>query len=174
MAETTQTITSLHNLLDYDAARFTSAEIQLHQILPEWINHANSLKLKNILQRYLDFVEKHIQDIENYFEEENVVSMSLNNRVMHAYIEEAGEKLSNCNDPRVKDACLLACIQAINYFKISMYGTATAFANAIGLEKQAAIFHQAEVNEKQIDDRLSQLAEHDINMEAKTLIILPE
>jgi ferritin-like metal-binding protein YciE len=173
MAETTQTIATLHNLLDYDAGRFISAEIQLHQILPEWINHANSLKLKNILQRYLDFIEKHMQDIENFSEEENAGSMGLENRVMQAYVGEAKEKLSNCNDPRIKDACLLACIQAINHFKISMYGTAAAFANAIGMEKQAAIFHEAEVNEKQIDDRLSQLAEHEINMEAKTLIILP-
>ena len=73
----------------------------------------------------------------------------------------------NCTDAEVKDACLLACIQAINHFKISMYGTAAAFANALDMEKQAAIFHEAEVNEKQIDDRLSQLAEHEINIRAK-------
>jgi len=173
MAENKQTIATLHNLLDYDAGKFTSAEMQLHQILPGWINNASSLKLKNVLQRYNDFIEKHIQTIENFFEQEKLSSMSLMNRVMHAYIEETEEKLSYCNDPRVKDACLLACIQAINHFKISMYGTAAAFANAIEMEKQAAIFHEAEVNEKQIDDRLSQLAEHDINIEAKVPIVLP-
>ena len=174
MTENNQTITTLHNLLDYDAGKFTSAEIQLHQILPEWINKAGSLKLKNVLQRYLDFIDKHLQNMGNFFEEEKINSMSLVNRVMHAFIEEAEEKLSNCNDPRVKDACLLACIQAINHFKISMYGTAAAFANALGMEKQAAIFHEAEVNEKQIDDRLSQLAEHDINVGPGQLLYYPD
>lgn len=173
MEENNHTINSLHKLLDYDVSKFTSAEIQLQQILPDWINKASSLKLKNVLQRYLDFVERHVQTIETFFEEEKISSMSLVNRVMHAYIEEAEEKLSNCKDQSVKDACLLACIQAINHFKISMYGTAAAYANAVGLEKQAALFHEAEVNEKQIDDRLSQLAEHDINIEAKTRIVLP-
>jgi hypothetical protein len=34
--------------------------------------------------------------------------------------------------------------------------------------------HEAEVNEKQIDDRLSQLAEHEINIKAKAPIALTE
>ena len=40
------------------------------------------------------------------------------------------------------------------------------------MEKQAAVFHEAEVKEKQIDDRLSQLAEHEINIKARTHGIL--
>ena len=110
--------------------------------------------------------------MEGFFEEEKIISLSLTNRVMRAFIEEAEEKLANCADAEVKDACLLACIQAINHFKISTYGTAAAFANALGMEKQAAVFHEAEVNEKQIDDRLSQLAEYEINTKAKAPILL--
>ena len=174
MAENNPTITTLHNLMDYNARKFTSAEIQLKNSLPEWINKAGSLQLKTVLQKYLDFVQQHVQKMEGFYEEEKIVSLSLTNRVMKAFIEEAEEKLANCTDAEVKDACLLACIQAINHFKISSYGTAAAFANALGMEKQAAIFHEAEVNEKQIDDRLSQLAEHEINIKAQTPIVLQE
>jgi len=92
---------------------------------------------------------------------------------MQAFIEEANEKQNTCTDAEVKDACLLACIQAINHFKISMYGTAAAFAKVLGMEKHAAVFHEAEVNEKQIDDRLSQLAEHEINIKANVPFVLP-
>ena len=172
MAENNQTITTLHNLLDYDARKFTSAEIQLKNSLPEWINKPSSLQLKTVLQKYLDFVQQHVQKMESFFEEEKISSLSLTNLVMRAFIEEAEEKLSNCTDAEIKDACLLACIQAINHFKISTYGTAAAFANALDMEKQAAVFHQAEVNEKQIDDRLSQLAEHELNIKAKAPIVL--
>ena len=173
MSENNQTITTLHNLLDYDARKFTSAEIQINNSLPEWINKASSLQLKTVLQKYLGFVQQHVQKIEGFFEEEKISSLSLTNRVMRAFIEEAEEKLVNCTDAAIKDACLLACIQAINHFKISTYGTAAAFANALDMEKQAAIFQEAEVNEKQIDDRLSQLAEHEINIKAKAPIVLP-
>lgn len=173
MKENNPTITSLHHLLDYDACRFTSAEAQLKQSLPEWINLAGSLKLKMVLQKYLDFVEQHILKMEIFFEEEKITSLSLTNRIMHAFIEETNEKLADCTDAEIKDACLLAGIQAINHFKISTYGTAAAFANALDMQKQAALFHEAEINEKQIDDRLSQLAEFETNIRAKAPVVLP-
>jgi len=174
MTENNITIKNLHDLLDYDARKFTSAEIELRNNLEEWIKVASSLKLKTILQKYLDFVQQHVQKLEAFYEEEKIVSISLTNRVMQAFIAESEEKLASCTDAAIKDACLVASIQAINHFKISFYGTAAAFANALGMEKQATFFHEAEINEKQIDDRLSQLAEHEINSNAKILIPLHE
>lgn len=173
MTEDNQTISTLHNLLDYDARKFTSAEIQLKTSLPGWIGKAGSLKLKTVLQKYLDFVQIHVQKLESFFEEEQISSLSLNNRVMQAFIEEAEEKLNTCTDTEVRDACLLACIQAINHYKISTYGTAAAFAKALDMQNQAAVFHEAEINEKQVDDRLTQLAEFEINVKAKAPIVLP-
>jgi ferritin-like metal-binding protein YciE len=174
MADNNQTISTLHNLLDYDARKFTSAEIQLKNSLPEWISKAGSVKLKAVLQKYLEYVKQHVQKMENFFEEESISSLSLTNRIMKAFIEETGEKMSACTDSEVKDACLLACIQSINHFKISTYGTAAAFAKALGMEKPASVFYEAEVSEKQIDDRLSQLAEHEINIKAKAPIVLAQ
>lgn len=165
-------IATLHSLLDYDASKFTSAEIQLRNNLPHWINKSGNVKLRSVLQRYLELIQDHVKKLESFFEDEEIRSLSLNNRIMQAFVAETEEKLADCTDPAVKDACLLACIQGINHYKISTYGTAAAFAKALDMEKQAALFHEAEVNEKQIDDRLSQLAEHEINMIAKTPHIL--
>ena len=111
--------------------------------------------------------------MESFFEEEEIISLSLTNRIMQAFIEESNEKINNCADTEVRDACLLAGIQAINHYKISIYGTAAAFAKELGLDKYAAVFHESEVNEKQIDDRLSQLAEHEINQKSKKVGTLP-
>jgi ferritin-like metal-binding protein YciE len=115
-------------------------------------------------------VEEHIQKLAQFVSEENIGLVGLKNRIMQAYIEEAKDKLGTCADNAIKDACLLAAIQGINHFKISTYGTAAAFANALGMEKTAVAFHEAEINEKKIDDRLSQLAEHEINVNAKAPI----
>lgn len=172
--ENNKTIATLHNLLDYDADRFTSAEVQLENILPEWINQAQSIQLKSVLQKYLDFVKQHAEKLGSFYEEEKISSLTLHNRVMEAFIEETKEKIAACSLVEVKDACLLASLQTINHYKISTYGTAAAFANALGMEKAAALFHEAEINEKHIDDRLSQLAEFEINVKAKTPIVLPK
>src|SRR5690606_13339003 len=134
-------ITTLHILLDYDARSFTIAEVHLKKVLPGWISMASSLKLNTVLQKYLDHVEQHVKSMEVFFSEENISSLSLTNRVMQAFIEEMNEKLKTCTDPEVKDACMLAQVQAINHFKISAYGTAAAFANALEMEKSASIFH---------------------------------
>jgi ferritin-like metal-binding protein YciE len=173
MPDTNQSITTLHHLLDYDASKFTNAEIHLRNSLPEWINKTNSLMLKTVLQKYLGFVEEHVHKMEDFFGQEDFNALSLNNRIMQAFIDETNEKITTCTDPEIKDACLLAGIQAINHYKISIYGTATAFARALEMEKHAALFYEAEGNEKQIDSRLSQLAEFEINKKAKTPFVLP-
>jgi ferritin-like metal-binding protein YciE len=168
-----QPISTLHNLLNYDAGKFSSGEIQLKIILPTWIGKAKSLKLKDVLRRYFDFVQQHAERLGNFMESEGLISVSAGNKVISAFIEETEERLASCADDEVRDACLLACIQEINHYKISNYGTAAAFSKALAMEKQAEIFHDAEVNEKQIDDRLSQLAEFEINTKAKAPITLP-
>lgn len=172
MKESNGSIVTLHNLLDYDAHKFTSAEIQLKHALTKWINTASSFKLKTMLQKYLNFVEEHIQKIEKIIIEENIKSISLTNRIMMGFIEDTEEKIASCKDSEVKDACLLAAVQTINHYKISMYGTAAAFAKELGMDKIATLFHTSEVVEKQIDEKLTHLAEHEINKKAKTAILL--
>ena len=172
MKEENTVINNLHNLLDFDARKFISAEVELKNKLHGWITMAGSLKLKTVLQKYLDCVQQHVQKMEAFYEVEKIISVNLTNRIMLAFIAEADEKLAYCKETAISDACLLANIQSINHFKISAYGTAAAFANALNMEKQAALFHEAEINEKKIDDRLSQLAEHEINVEAKTAVLL--
>lgn len=167
-------ISNLHNLLDYDARKFAITEMQLKTVLPAWIQKANDIKLKTVLQRYLELVQNRVEKLDAFIEEEKINSISLVNKVMNAFIEETEVKLTYCTDPEVRDACLLACVQAINHFKISMYGTAAAFARALDKEKASTIFREAETNEKQIDDRLTQLAEYEINVKAKSPVLLPK
>ena len=137
MENNNQPISTLHNLLDYDARNFIIAEIQLEKSLHDWIDKASSLQLKNVLQKYLGFVQQHIPEMNEFYENEKINSISISNRIMQAFIDETNEKLSACQDSQVKDACLLACIQAINHYKISAYGTAAAFANALEMDKEA-------------------------------------
>ena len=174
MNDSNKLIATLRDLLDHNSQKFTAAEIELRNALSSWIQKANSPKLKAVLQKYLEFVNEHVGKFTAFFEEEKIDSLSVSNKIMLAFIEETNEKLSKCADSQVADACLLACIQGINHFKISIYGTAAAFAKGLEMERFASIFHEAEVNEKKIDDRLTQLAEHEINIKAIAPIVLPE
>lgn len=167
-------INTLHNLLDYDVSKFISAEVELKNRLPIWISEANSLQLKNILEKYLEFVSQHLKRIDEFIQEEQIGVLSIDNPIMLAFIKETDEYLASCTNAAIKDACLLACIQAINHYKIYFYGTGAAFSTLLELEKSAVMFREAEINEKHIDDHLSQLALYEINKNAKSPISLPK
>lgn len=166
MKEQNQQIESLHGLLDYKAQRFACAEVYLKNALEEWLQVIQDSKLKAVLQKYREMVEEHVNMLEKFLAAEAVLSVSLTNRVMNIFIEDAREQLDACGDGTVRDTCLLSCVQSICHFKISMYGTAAAYAKNLGMEPEAGIFHHAMADEKQIDDRLSQLAEHVVNIKA--------
>lgn len=166
MTNTNKSIATLHDLLDYDARKFTIAEIQLKKSLPAWIAAAGSLDLKTVLLKYLEFVEDHIRKMETFIAAEEITSINIDNKIIRAFLEDTAEKMSACSDVEVKDACLLASIQLINHFKISMYGTAASFAKIAGAEHFSNLFYEAEQEEKQIDERLSALAAKGLNQHA--------
>lgn len=165
-------ITTLHNLLDYDARKLISAEVQVESILPVWIDKAETVELKIVLQKYLELVRQHIQQLRAFSIEENVDSLSRTNNVMQALIIDTREHINNCTGTEVKDAGLLACIQNINHYKMSLYGTAAAFAKSIGKESVATNFHEAGENERDIDNSLSQIAKREINNKASAPVKL--
>lgn len=168
MKENNQVVTNLNDLLHYKASGITRAEAEPKSALRAWIEKTNSIKLKEVLMRYADYIHRHIDKMQNFFTEEKAFSISPTNKVIKALIEDTDEKMETCPEPEIKDACLLASVQEINHYKISLYGTSASFANTLEMSEAAVIFHEAEVSEKQIDDRLSQLAEHEINLKAKS------
>lgn len=171
--ETKPVISCLRELLDEDTSRLFSAELQLKNSISGWVSKDSSVSLKILMQEYLDVIEQHIRLLERFGESEKNLPANRVNRIMKVYIEQADEKLAACASPAVKDACLLAAIQGINHFKISVYGTAAAFAGTIGLQSAGLLFHQAELEEKEMDERLSFLAEHELNRKANVPAAIP-
>ena len=168
MKTTEAPIKTLHHLLEEDVRRFVSGENELSLALERWTKLAGSVKLKNNLIKYHDQVKIHIEELDRFLEEEDLNYLFSNDDILHSFVKNTDRKLTECEDASVRDAALLASIQNINHFKIGSYGTAAAFANALGRTKTAQLFHDFEVNEKQMDDRLSQLAVYEINLTALT------
>jgi ferritin-like metal-binding protein YciE len=156
-------IVSLSDLLALETGRIMEGEKYLIGLLPGWIQGASSTRLKSILTQYLEYIRHHEQQMVNYFMHQPPIPSEGRNRVMRALVEEATEKLGYCADAEIYDACLLASVQEINHYKISVYGTVTAFFNALDQSASAAIFHKAEKDEKRIDEQLSFQADLDIN-----------
>lgn len=87
-----RSIATLHDLFDFDIRRFIYAEIVLKKHLSSWIEKANSLTLKTSLQVYLDYLKQNVQQFETLLKSEEILSLSLSNKIMQAFIEETEEK----------------------------------------------------------------------------------
>ncbi len=163
---------TLNDLLINDSNVMIKGELELKLAIAEWINIASSLKLKNILHYYHQFIEHHIENLESCFPNGKPNSILHADMVMKSLIQMTNEKMDKCSDPEIKDACLLASVQKIIHNKICFYGTAMAYAKALESEKYKSVFAEADSNEKQIDQRLSALAEKEINVIAKAPILI--
>jgi ferritin-like metal-binding protein YciE len=154
---------SLHQLLDDEISRFIGAEELLQRTLPIWIQQARSAKLKTILINYHEQVKKHIVRLNTFLKEEAITGYPVLHLIMNAFVKDTEDKMKNCTDFNVRDACLLASVQNINHYKIGTYGTSASFAHTLGKERIAVLFYECEANEKKIDRELTILAEKEIN-----------
>ena len=167
-----ESIPTLRALLYKDVRKIASAEMELSRELSGWLPLAVSLQLKVVLQKYLTLVQQHIAMLERFLDDEGVPALGQADKIMQVLMQDTYERLQGCEDVTVRDACLLSSIQLINHVKISQYGTAAAFANILQMDKAAAAIHEAEIDEKHIDDRLSQLAAFEVNTRAKAPHVL--
>jgi hypothetical protein len=85
---------------------------------------------------------------------------------MAGIVEEGSEKLQEDLEGSVLDAALIASAQKVEHYEISAYGTAIAWAEALGLNDVVQVLNETLEEEKAADEKLSALAESGINQAA--------
>jgi len=81
-------------------------------------------------------------------------------------IEEGNSILEEDFDGEVLDACIIAAGQRSEHYEMAAYGTVIAWAEALGLNDVADVLRETLEEEKAADEKLSALAEGEINQEA--------
>ena len=69
-------------------------------------------------------------------------------------------------EPSVIDAGLIACAQRVEHYEIAAYGTVRTYAEMLGKSTHVSLLEKTLQEEKQTDEKLTQLAESHINQEA--------
>jgi hypothetical protein len=82
---------------------------------------------------------------------------------MAGILEEGSDTLQEDAEDSVMDAMLIAGGQRVEHYEITAYGTAIAWAEALGLTEVAQILGESLAEEKAADQKLSALAESGIN-----------
>lgn len=144
-----------------------SAEKQLLRAMPKLAKNAQSPDLQRAFQEHLKQTERQAERIERIFTEMGGSPRGKKCVGMEGLIEEGNELLQEKAEPEVLDAGLIAAAQKVEHYEISGYGTARAWAERLGYDKAARLLQETLDEESMANEKLNQIAESHVNMEAQ-------
>jgi ferritin-like metal-binding protein YciE len=143
-----------------------NAEKQLVKALPKMAKGAESDELRDAFETHLEETEGQVTRLERVFELLDEKPRGKHCAGMAGIVEEGSEKLQEDIEGSVLDAVLIASAQKVEHYEISAYGTAIAWAEALGLSEVAQVLNETLEEEKAADEKLSAMAETGINQAA--------
>jgi len=144
-----------------------SAEKQLTEALPKMAKAAKSPDLRAGFEQHLKETENQVKRLEKVFDQVGCKTKSNTCEAMEGLIEEGEEIMGLGLDPDAQDAGLIAAGQKVEHYEIALYGSLCSFAKQLGHNDAAAILHETLEEEKRTDQKLTQLAERQVNEKAK-------
>jgi ferritin-like metal-binding protein YciE len=144
-----------------------SAENQLVKNLPKLAKAASTQELRTAFEEHLQQTRGHAQRIEHICDQLEIKPKGKKCVGMEGLIEEGKELLSADTEDSVLEAGLIGAAQRVEHYEIAAYGTAAAHAKQLGHMEAAALLAQTLAEEKETDERLTQIAEAMVNPKAE-------
>jgi ferritin-like metal-binding protein YciE len=164
---TTMTKNSLQELYLDELKDLYSAEKQLTKALPKMAKAATSEELREGFEMHLEQTQAHVERLEQIFDMLGVKGAGKKCVGMEDLIKEGSEVMNEDFEDSVMDAALIAAAQRVEHYEIAAYGTVYAFAKLLGETEHASLLQQTLEEEKETDEKLTELSE-EINSEAQT------
>ena len=158
-------INSLRELYIDHLRDLYDAENQLLKALPKMAKEASSEELRQAIDEHLDETRGQVERLEEIFEQLGEKAKGKKCKGMQGLIEEGQETLDEDMEEDTKDAAIIAAAQRVEHYEISGYGTARTYATLLGENEASELLEETLKEEKETDQKLTQLAEQ-INVEA--------
>ncbi len=142
------------------------AEKALTKALPKMIKKASSEELVAALNDHLAVTQEQVARLDEVFESIGVKAQAKKCEAMDGLIKEADQIMAETEEGVVRDAGIIAGGQKIEHYEIATYGTLSAFAKILQEDDAAELLMQSLEEEKEADDKLSEVAETSINIKA--------
>ena len=153
---------ALHGLQD-----IYNAEQQALQALQQMEQTASHPELKAAFQEHRAQTQGQVQRLEQIFQTLGKSPEGVTCKGMRGLIAEAQELINEQGgDPDVKDAGLIEAAQKAEHYEIASYGTAATYAKLLGQDEAVNLLLQTLEEEKQTDEKLTNLAKTVVNPDA--------
>jgi len=155
--------TNLREALVDEIRDLYNAEKQIVKALPKMIKGATSDELREAFESHLDETENQVTRLERVFELLDEKPRGKHCAGMAGILEEGSDMLQEDAEDSVMDAMLIAGAQRVEHYEITAYGTAIAWAEALGLTEVSQVLGESLAEEKAADEKLSAIAESGVN-----------
>jgi ferritin-like metal-binding protein YciE len=145
-----------------ELADIFDAENQLLKALPKMAEAAGDEELQQGFREHLKETETHVDRLKQVFEMLGQAPKGAQCKAMQGLIAE-GEQLIN---EEAGDAALICAAQKIEHYEIASYGTICSWARLLEEEQVEELLVTTLDEEKAVDQKLTELAEDTINLEA--------
>ena len=166
MGPFTKDIKDMDDLFVHQLKDIYYAENRIVATLPKMIEKATTPELKQGFATHLDETKGQIQRLDQVFDLHGVSPESVKCPAIDGIIKEADEVAGEIDDKKVLDAALIAAAQAVEHYEITRYGTLIAWAKELGADECVGLLEQTLAEERATDQKLTMLAENDINSAA--------
>ena len=156
---------SLRQLYIDELKDLYNAETQLVKALPKMAKASSNAQLRQAFEEHLRQTSEQVSRLEQIFdllEEKPTGKKCLG---MEGLVKEGSETMQEKYGDAVMDAAIIGAAQRVEHYEIAGYGTARAFAELLGEEEHISLIEQTLEEDKQADEKLTQLAEK-INAQA--------
>jgi ferritin-like metal-binding protein YciE len=157
---------SLDALLEEELRDLYDAEKQLTKALPKLVKKASGEELKEALSEHLEQTEQHVERLEQAFEHLGRPARGKPCEGMKHLISEGNEMIAEAGADATRDAVMIAAAQKVEHYEIAGYGTARTWATVLGKTDVAALLEEILEEEKQADQKLTEIAESHVNQAA--------
>jgi len=158
---------SLQDLLADQLKDLYSAENQLVKALPKMAKAATNPDLKAGFAEHLEQTRGQVARLEQICEQLGVTPKGKKCAAMEGLVEEGQELMEEDAEPGVRDAGLIAAAQKVEHYEIASYGSARTWAEQLGLDGAVQLLQETLDEEKETDEKLTQLALSAVNVEAE-------
>ena len=143
------------------------AEKHLTKTLPKMKKKATTDELKSAIEEHLAQTEEHVSRLEQVFEICGKKAQAKKCDAMEGLTKEGDSIIEETDaNTMTRDAGIIMAAQKVEHYEIATYGTLVQLAKTLGMNNAAEILHQTLEDEKQADEKLTEIAEWNVNQAA--------
>ncbi|CAN5320443.1 hypothetical protein BH09BAC1_BH09BAC1_06270 [soil metagenome] len=157
---------NLLDLLEHEVQDLYSAENQLIEALPKMAKAASDSQLKQALKDHLEETKGQAKRLEQVMKLMDIGPGRTKCKAMAGLVKEGSEWLEEDATKEVKDAGIIGISQKVEHYEISGYGTASYYAELLGLAEVQQLLDETLQQEKAADGKLNDIAKSDVNRKA--------